>query len=115
MYLDAAPIIYLIEQHSTFGPRTATWLASNATALVSGELARLECLVMPIRLGNASRVQDFDTFFTTQLDLLVTLTRPIYDRAVQIRAAYRRFKAVDALHLASAVESGCDAFLTNDH
>lgn len=115
MYLDSAPVIYLIERHSTFGPRTAAWLAANATTQVSSELTRLECLVRPARLGQLGCVQDFENFFAGQLDLFVGLTRPVFDRAVQVRATYPRFKTPDALHLATAVEAGCDVFLTNDH
>jgi predicted nucleic acid-binding protein len=36
------------------------------------------------------------------------------DRAAEIRAQYG-FKTPDAIHLAAAVVSGGDAFLTNDH
>lgn len=36
------------------------------------------------------------------------------DHATDIRAHYG-FKTPDAIHLAAAVVSGCDVFLTNDH
>ena len=36
------------------------------------------------------------------------------DRATDIRARYG-FRTPDAMHLAAAVVSGCDVFLTNDH
>jgi predicted nucleic acid-binding protein len=113
VYLDAAPVIYLIEQHATFGPRTAAWLAANATALVSSELARLEALVVPVRSGDIARVQDIEAFFAGRVDEMVPFTRAVYDRAVDIRAAYR-LKTLDALHAAAAVEAGCDVILTND-
>ena len=32
-----------------------------------------------------------------------------------IRAQYKHFKAMDSLQLATAIESGCDLFLTNDN
>jgi predicted nucleic acid-binding protein len=38
----------------------------------------------------------------------------LMDRATAIRAQYG-FKTPDAIHLAAAVPSGCDVFLTNDH
>jgi uncharacterized protein len=37
----------------------------------------------------------------------------IWGRAARIRADYQ-FSALDALHLATAVEHGCARFLTND-
>jgi len=45
--------------------------------------------------------------------LLIPLPRSVYDRATYIRAAHN-FKTADALHLAAAIEGGCQAFLTND-
>jgi predicted nucleic acid-binding protein len=45
---------------------------------------------------------------------VVSLSREVIDCATKIRAHYG-FKTPDAIHLAAAVVSGCDAFLTNDH
>jgi len=36
------------------------------------------------------------------------------ERATDLRAKYLKLKTPDALHLAAAIESGCDAFVTND-
>jgi predicted nucleic acid-binding protein len=41
------------------------------------------------------------------------LNSAVYDRAAEIRAQHG-FKTPDAIHLAAAIESGCDRFLTND-
>lgn len=113
VYLDSAPVIYLLESHPVFGPRVAAWLAANATALVSSDLTRLETLVVPVRAGDATRIADFEDFFRIRVAELVPFTRPLFDRATQVRAAHG-FKTPDALHLAAAVEGQCDAFLTND-
>jgi len=114
VFLDSAPVIYLIEWHSTFGPKVAHWLATNATVLVSSEISRAESLVVPVRVNDAVRIQDFEAFFGNRLDELRTCDRLIYDRAVHIRAAFG-FKLIDSLQLAISIEGGCDVFLTNDH
>jgi predicted nucleic acid-binding protein len=44
---------------------------------------------------------------------MVPITTAVFDRATRIRAAHK-FRLGDSLHLAAAVESGCDRFLTND-
>jgi predicted nucleic acid-binding protein len=80
---------------------------------VSSELARLECLVVPLRNGDAAVVGDFDAFFNARVDELVDFTAVVFRRAAEIRASHH-FKTPDALHLAAAVEGGCTAFLTND-
>jgi len=47
-------------------------------------------------------------------DVQVTaITRIACDRAAQIRAVHR-YRSLDALHLATAIEAGCGLFLTND-
>lgn len=114
VYLDSVLIIYLIDQHPTFEPLVSAWLTANPCDIVSSELGRLEALVLPTRNGDAARVAAFETFFSSGVSELVPFTRAVYDRAVHIRAT-TKIKTPDALHLAAAVESGCDLFLTNDH
>jgi predicted nucleic acid-binding protein len=113
VYLDTPPIVYMVEQNPAFSPAVATKLTALGGDLVSSELARMEALVVPVRNSNSGLIRDFEDFFGGRLAELLGLTRPVFDRAVRIRAAYP-FKTPDALHLAAAAEAGCDAFLTND-
>jgi predicted nucleic acid-binding protein len=41
------------------------------------------------------------------------ISRATWERAAQLGAAFN-FKVLDSLHLATAVEHGCDRFLTAD-
>jgi predicted nucleic acid-binding protein len=113
-YLDSVPIIYLIEQNPHFAPAVERWLLANPCDLVSSELARMECLIVPVRNSDAARVGEFENFFRTRVVEVVTLTRAVFDRAIEVRSR-AGFKTPDALHLAAAVEAGCDVFVTNDH
>lgn len=112
-YLDSDAIIYLIEQNPQFGHRVERWLLANPCDIVASELSRMECLVMPVRNNDAALIADFEDLFQTRLAELVGLTRPLFDLALRIRAQ-SSIKTPDALFLAAAVESGCDAFVTND-
>jgi len=69
--------------------------------------------MLPIRLADAVRLADYDNLFAQPNVTLVPITTAVFDRATVIRATHN-FKTVDALHLAAAVEAGCDRFLTND-
>jgi predicted nucleic acid-binding protein len=113
-YLDAAPIIYLVEQMQPFATAVRGKLAAPGLTLVTSELTRLECRVLPLRNGNTKLLQDFDDYFANSIAELVPLTRDVIDRATEIRAQYG-FKTPDSLHLAAAVITNCDVFLTNDH
>ena len=55
----------------------------------------------------------FTTFFQSPDVRVLALTAGVCDRAARLRAKYR-FKTPDAIHLAAAIEHGCDRFLTND-
>lgn len=45
---------------------------------------------------------------------LIPISRESLEKAADLRAKYSWLKTPDAIHLAAAIESGCDAFLTND-
>lgn len=113
-YLDSAPIIYLIEQRQPFAASVRSKLAAVGTVHITSELARLECRVKPMRDGNSILLQDFDDYFNNTIAEIVPLTRDVVDKATEIRAQFN-FKTPDSLHLAAAVVSNCDVFLTNDH
>ena len=44
---------------------------------------------------------------------MLPMTPAVWERAARIRAVYK-LQALDSVHLASAIEHGCDIFLTND-
>jgi predicted nucleic acid-binding protein len=113
-FLDSVLVIYLVEQNPVFGPRMEAWLKGNPCDILSSELVRMEALVLPVRLHDLKRATEFEAFFSTRVAEMVTITRPVFDRAVQIRAALKAIKTPDALHLAAAAESGSDVFVTND-
>ena len=45
---------------------------------------------------------------------MIEISQEIANKASQIRAEYKGFKAMDAIQLATACIMGCDLFLTND-
>ena len=114
IYLDSAPIVYLVEQNPSFSPMVVAKLATLGGDLVSSELARMEALVLPYRIQDQGLIQDFEDFFSTQLVEIAGVHRAVFTRAARVRAQYP-FKTPDAIHLATAIVSGCDIFVTNDH
>jgi len=112
IYLDTAPLIYLIEHVPQYSDLVAQRLAATETLVVS-DLSRLECRVKPMRDGNAALLEEFDRFFNESVSEIVALTREVIDRATEIRSRYG-FKTPDAIHLAAANLANCELFLTND-
>lgn len=116
IYCDSVILIYFFDHTGPFHGRAVARLSALRTAgdlVADSDLTRLECRMKPIRLGNASALPLFDGFFAQPDVRLVPITTAVFDRATVIRAIHN-FKTVDALHLAAAVEAGCDRFLTND-
>lgn len=113
LYLDAAPVVYAVEQVQPFANSVDSRLANPDVLCVVSDLTRLECRVKPLRDQDSELLQDYDDFFGGFVAEIVNLTRTVLDLATEIRATYG-FRTPDAIHLAAAVASGCDAFLTND-
>lgn len=114
VYLDTNIVIYAVEHNPLFSPMTRTRLAAvraSGDRLMISDLTRMECLVGPLKSGDAAVMADYQTFFgVTQV---VPITAAVCDRAAQIRATHN-FKPMDALQLAAAVEHGTNVFLTAD-
>ncbi len=114
IYLDSAPVIYVVERHAPYDEYLEARLSILGDVLVASELTRLECRILPVREDNHRVLQDFDDYFATRVLEMVPLTREVMDMATLIRARYG-FATPDAIHLGAAMASGCDVFLTNDN
>ncbi len=114
IYLDSCVVIYLIEEHPTFAPVIESLLGNQAdTVLYISSLTEMECLVMPLRNQNQLLVDKFRNWFD---DLIVLPNeREVFQLGAQLRADHKTLKTPDAIHLATALHYGCDAFWTNDN
>lgn len=116
LYIDSVILIYYFEGAPSYKARATARLGTLWTAggtLAVSDLVRLECRMLPIRLADTIRLAEYDSVFAQPNVTLVPITSAVFDRATVIRAMHN-FKTADARHLAAAVESGCDRFLTND-
>ena len=113
IYLDTAPIIYVVEQVEPYVALLDRRLGQASVELLISDLTRLECRVKPIRLRDAALLADYDQFFAEAVSAIVPLTAEVMDIATEIRATYG-FRTPDAIHLAATTEAQCEIFLTND-
>jgi uncharacterized protein len=114
LYLDTAPVIYVVQRVSPFFTPALTRMTATGVSLVASDLTRMESRILPMRKRDIVLIREFDNFFDRSVTEVLTLSREIMNRAAEIRAEYN-FKTPDSIHLAAAVESGCDVFYTNDH
>lgn len=116
VYFDSVILIYLLDHTGSFHVRARarlTVLEAAGDQIAISDLTRLECRMKPIALGDAVKLAGFDSFFARADVIKVPLPSVVYDRATRLRATYN-FKLAHALHLAAAIESQCERFLTND-
>lgn len=116
IYCDSCIPIYFYDHTGPFQVRAANRfmvLAAVGDRIAVSDLVRLECRIKPISTGDKAKLAVFDSFFARSDMRIVPITTAVFDRATLIRAAHK-FKLGDSLHLAAAVEAGCDRFLTND-
>ncbi len=115
--LDSAPLIYFIEQHHDYFARMLYVLRSvdeGSLEGVSSTITLAEVLVHPLRTAHHELANRYETLLLHGRGLrLEPVTAAIARRAADLRARYD-LRTPDALHMATAVETGCDAFLTND-
>ncbi len=117
IFLDSAPVIYLIERHpiycSKLEPLFNRFEAGEVVAVTS-PVTLAECLVLPMRHGNADAIKAFiEILGGNHASLFVPIQRETARIAADIRSRYN-VTLTDAFQVAAALESGCDAFLTND-
>ncbi len=116
IYCDSVILIYFFDHVGALQRRAASRLAVIRAAgdqVATSDLVRMECRVMPIRLGDSTKLALFDGFFAQPTVQKLPLNAAVFDRATTIRAQHR-FRAMDSINLAAAIEHGCDRFLTND-
>ncbi|MEX0713941.1 MAG: PIN domain-containing protein [Pirellulales bacterium] len=114
--MDSVILIYFLDHVGTLQARAAKRLAALRSAgdqIVISDLVRMECRVIPIRMGDSARLAHFDSFFAHPDVQAVPITTAVFDRATRIRATHG-YKAIDSINLAAAAEGHCGLFLTND-
>ena len=115
--LDTAPIIYFIKENLDFHPLCVPFfqaIDSGAIEAFTSTITLPETLVHPLRNGDTPRAVAFrNLLLATQGITTVPLSVTIAERTARLRADYN-LRTPDAAQIATALLSGCQAFLTND-
>lgn len=115
--IETAPFIYYVEQNSTYLDRMRAifqMVDSGTPQVITSVITLTEVLIMPIRTGHTQYEQEYrDMLLNTANITALSVSAPIAEQAAHLRARYN-LRTPDALHIATALVSGCDAFLTND-
>jgi predicted nucleic acid-binding protein len=117
MGLDTPPVIYFVEAHPTYDSLvTEVFLrgSKGLFALITSVITLTEVLTGPIRSGDIHLQREYRNHLLYSTDFTTLSISPdIAERAAALRARFT-LRTPDALQIATALEAGCEAFLTND-
>jgi len=111
IYLDTVLCIYAVESKSQRGLTVTKLLATSQDRFCVSPLVWMECLVQPLSTGDLM-LEDHYRRFLSSMDM-VELPTEVFLSAARIRAT-TGLRTPDALHVAAAMASGCDAIWTAD-
>lgn len=117
LYLDSNIFIYLVEDRGALRDAVTAILAEAQTRgifLTTCEITLAECLHGAFKQENEALAGVYRELLSGDGLIKTILCQSIiFEDAARFGAALS-LKLTDAIHLASAVHFGCDAFLTND-
>ncbi len=117
LYVDSAPLIYYVEANPSYFAKMLQVVSIAKTAdlkVITSVLALAEVLVLPFRQDSQRLLQAYQNMLLYEdAFALNPVTADICILAAEMRARYR-LRTPDALHVATAILSHCEAMLTND-
>jgi predicted nucleic acid-binding protein len=115
--IDTAPLIYFVEAH----PACDIAITQVFRRIQSGEITGMtsvitlvEVLTQPLRKGKPELQEQYRSLLSGSAHFeLVVIDAAIAEQAAMLRARYG-LRTPDALQIATAISTNCQAFLTND-
>ena len=114
--LDTAPLIYFIEEHTTYlGPIKEFFetVDKGEVSVVTSTITLTEVLVHPLRSQNVDLAAEYRDILLNSNITTVDISSDIAEYGALLRSQYN-LRTPDALQIATAIKSGAGFFLTND-
>lgn len=113
-FWDTNLFVYLWEEgpYARMAGEFASWISKSNHQVVTSTLTLGEILVHPFRLGNETRVNEYERAFS-KLELL-PFTVHVAREFARLRANHPSLRPPDAMQIATAACSGAEYFVTND-
>jgi predicted nucleic acid-binding protein len=117
LYIETAPFIYYTERRDGYVEKMRSVFTDVHTGrvhIITSVVTLVETLMKPLKENDTTLVRRYrEMFYRTQHMTLVPISAGVAESAADLRARYN-LRTPDALHIATAIDAGCDAFLTND-
>ena len=117
LYLDANAIVFVVEGPDNLRAVVSAWLdkveGSPGGVTCTSRLSFTECYTESLRQGNDAKFKEMERFFNTSGVEILSIDDGLVDVATDLQRDFS-LKAVDALHVATAIRAKADVFLTRD-
>jgi predicted nucleic acid-binding protein len=117
LYIETAPFIYFTEARAVYADKMRAIFAEvsgGRLQVMTSAVTIPETLMKPLQANDTPLVTRYRTMFYHSKGIsVVSVSSSAGDLAAELRARYN-LRTPDALHVACAIDTGCDAFLTND-
>lgn len=117
IYVDTSIFIYYLEKSTRYFQIARDFFEKcydKNIKLLTSVVTIEEYCVFPFLENNMIAIKNFNAFVDGMKISLVNVDKIVALEAAKIRAKYRGFKALDSIHLATALTSNVKTFLTND-
>jgi predicted nucleic acid-binding protein len=117
VYIDTNVFVYFIETTPEFHSKVKALferIAAVGAVIVTSEMTLAECIYFPSRAEDYALVSVYETLFSGNGDIeMLQLDGPLARRAAVAGGALG-LKLIDSIHYISALEAGCDFFVSGD-
>ncbi|MBI1282419.1 MAG: PIN domain-containing protein [Anaerolineaceae bacterium] len=115
--VETAPFIYYTESRPIYFDKVSAIfprMSQGQFEILCSVITLSETLNKPIEANDQMLISAYNSLFDDTYGLtLVSVNKNIARKAAELRAKYG-LKTPDAIHMATALETHCQAFLTND-
>ena len=115
--IDTAPVIYFVEENARYDALVVEVferIRQGSLLGITSVITLGEVLVRPISIGDTRLQEEYrDLLLRSAHFQTLSISPAIAERAAALRSQFR-LRMPDALQIAAATDSGCQAFLTND-
>ncbi len=114
--LDTAPLIYFIEEHTTYLGALKEFFETvdkEEVNVVTSTITLTEVLVHPLRSQNVDLAAEYREILLNSNITTLDISSQIAEYGALLRSQYN-LRTPDALQIDTAIKSGAGFFLTND-
>lgn len=115
--VETAPFIYYTENRPVYAAKMNAifqHMNQGQFEILCSVITLSETLNKPIEANDQMLISAYNSLFDNTYGItLIPVNKNIARKAAELRAKYR-LKTPDAIHIATALETRCQAFLTND-